>query len=224
MYLFLGNKLFNLASSYLFVISIRIGFLIISFSSNSTIETPSISLINFDNQGRATNSFLISDYSAPIISNILKTTSNPLDTDPAFGWINITCKVVDNVAVSQVYLNITNPSGSFNNLSMIPYGSNYYYSNTSGTFSQHGNYTYLIWSIDNDSNTVSSTIYTLSLPQNYDINMDGTQNLLDLVMISNVYGNTGFYGWIREDVDNNGIIQILDMVQISNHYAQSWWL
>ena len=169
-------------------------------------------------------SFLIGDSSAPVISNITRTTSNPLDTNPSFGWVNITCKVVDNVGVKAVYLNITRPNGTLYNISMNPSGSNLYYSNSSGTFSQYGNYTYFIWSTDNDSNFATSTSYNFSLPPNYDINMDGIQSVLDLVMVSNVFGDTGSDGWIREDVDNNGIIQILDMVLISNHYGESWWL
>lgn len=168
-------------------------------------------------------SFLIGDYTGPIISNISRTTSNPLDTDPSFGWVNITCKVVDNVGVKAVYLNITNPNGTFNNISMNPSGSNNYYSNSSSAFSQYGNYTYFIWSTDNDSNFANSASYNFSLPPNYDVNMDGAQNVLDLVMVSNVYWNSGNNGWIRQDVDNNGIIQILDMVLISNHYGESWW-
>lgn len=169
-------------------------------------------------------SFFIGDYSPPTISNISRTTSSPLDTNPSFGWVNITCSVEDNLAVSQVYLNITNPGGSFNNISMNPAGSDNYYSNSSGTFSQYGNYSYLIWSIDNDNNSVSSTSYAFSLPPNYDINNDGNQSVLDLVLISNVYANSGNNGWVRADVDNNGLIQVLDMVIVSNHYGELWWV
>jgi hypothetical protein len=121
-------------------------------------------------------------------------------------------------------LNITNPGGSFNNISMSSAGSNNYYSNASGTFSQYGNYSYLIWSIDDDNNSVSSSSYDFSLPPNYDINMDGDQTVLDLVLISNVYGQSGNNGWVRTDVDNNGLIRVLDMVIVSNHYGEVWWV
>jgi len=172
----------------------------------------------------SSNSFFIGDYSPPSISGISITTSSPLDTNPSYGWVNITCTVEDNLAVSQVTLNITNPGGSFNNISMNVSGSENYYSNESGTFSQYGNYTYLIWSIDDDNNSVSSSSYDFSLPPNYDINMDGSLTVLDLVGISNVYGQSGSNGWLRADVDNNGLIRVLDMVIVSNHYGEVWWV
>jgi hypothetical protein len=172
----------------------------------------------------STDTFFIGDFSAPVISNIDITTSNPLDTDPSYGWINISCQAVDNVAVTQVYLNITNPDGTWNNLSMISAGSNYYYLNSSTAFSDVENYSYYIWAIDNDLNNQSSTSFLFSMPPNWDVNKDGVQNVLDLVSVSNYYGSTGNSGWIREDVDNNGKIQVLDFVNISNHYGESWWV
>ena len=171
-----------------------------------------------------TDSFFIGDFSAPVISNIDIATSSPLDTDPTFGWINISCQVVDNVAVTQVYLNITNSDGSWNNLSMSSAGSDNYYLNSSTAFSEVGNYSYFIWAIDNDSNDQSSISFIFSMPPNWDVNKDGSCNVLDLTLISNVYGQTNLPGWIREDVDNNGAIKVLDFVLVSNHHGETWWL
>ena len=56
----------------------------------------------------------------------------------------------------------------------------------------------------------------------WDINQDGQCNVLDCVLISNRYGETGENGWIREDVDNNGEITVLDLVLVSNHYGENW--
>jgi|GEM_PF-2226493 len=58
---------------------------------------------------------------------------------------------------------------------------------------------------------------------NYDINMDGVCNLMDLVQISIHFGQAGSPGWIREDVDKNGKIRVLDMTLTSNHYGESGW-
>ena len=60
------------------------------------------------------------------------------------------------------------------------------------------------------------------MPANWDINMDGSCNVLDLVLVSNVYGNSGSSGWIRSDVDNNGQVAVLDLVLVSNMYGQVW--
>jgi hypothetical protein len=169
-----------------------------------------------------TYTFTIIGNLPPLISNTQRTTSSILDTDPTFGWVNITCNVADNDQISQVYLNITNPDSSLNQLSMGSLGSNNYYVNTTTAFSKPGNYTYHIWSVDSDSNTANSITYNFSMPPNHDINKDGTINLLDLVYVSNHFSETGQPGWIREDVDNSGTIKVLDLVLVSNHYNETW--
>jgi hypothetical protein len=167
--------------------------------------------------------FVIGDMTSPVISNIVLTSSDPIDTNPAFGWVNNTCVVTDNVAVNDVFLNISNPNGSWNNLSLnISVGTSYYI-NSSFTFSQAGNYTYCIISDDTSDNTAVSSFYDFSLPPNWDTNNDGFINIFDLVAVSNHYDETGNAGWIREDVDNNGEIQVFDLVLVSNHYGETWW-
>ena len=57
----------------------------------------------------------------------------------------------------------------------------------------------------------------------YDVNSDGSCNIIDFVLIANHFGDSGPPGWIREDVDNNGLINTLDIVAVSNNYGQSGW-
>ena len=52
----------------------------------------------------------------------------------------------------------------------------------------------------------------------YDINMDGTINVLDLVLINQDLGETGAPGWIREDVKDNGVISVLDTILVAEHF------
>jgi hypothetical protein len=61
------------------------------------------------------------------------------------------------------------------------------------------------------------------MPPNWDVNSDGMITVLDLVVISNRYGQSGSNGWIREDVDNNGAIQVLDLSMVSSHFGEEWW-
>ena len=96
-----------------------------------------------------------------------------------------------------------------------------YYRNTSLT--QSGNYTYHISAEDTSHNEVSSNTMTLSLPPNWDINNDGRNTILDKVLISVKYGQTGAPGWIREDINNNGIVNLIDLNYDSNHYNECWW-
>ena len=164
-----------------------------------------------------------SDIAAPVISNITKVTSNPLDTDPSFGWVNISCTVTDNVAVSQVLLRIHSPSGSWNNVSMTSRTSGVYYYRSTTAFSSAGNYSYSIRAQDTSNNANTSNQMVLAMPPNWDINSDGVCSILDLVLLSNYYGDTGSNGWIREDADNNGEISVLDFTVVSNHYGETWW-
>ncbi len=164
------------------------------------------------------------DSMSPQMSNIARTTSNPLDTNPSYGWVNVSCTITDNVAVSQVIVRIHNPSGSWNNVSMTSRTSGKYYYRSTTAFSTAGNYSYTIWTKDTSNNTNTSSAILFSMAPNWDINLDGDCLIFDLVLISNKYGQTGANGWIREDVDNNGEIQVLDLVNVSTHYAETWWV
>ena len=179
--------------------------------------------VDNNNDASAGYTFVIGDMTSPEISNIVLSSSNPLDTDPTFGWVNITCDVTDNVAVADVTLNITNPNGSWNNVSLNTSSGTSYLVNSCTAFSQAGNYSYYIRADDPSDNTVVSSSYGFSMVPNWDINNDGVINIYDLVVVSNHYGEIGNAGWIREDVDNNGEIQVFDQVFVSNHYGETWW-
>jgi len=135
----------------------------------------------------------------------------------------VSCTVTDNVGVSQVRIRIQAPNGTWSNLSMTTKTSGNYYYRSTTKFSTAGNYTYYIWAKDTSNNGNTSSNVAFSMPANWDINIDGYCTILDLVLISNHYGQIGSNGWIREDADNNGEIQVLDLVNLSNHYGEDWY-
>jgi|GEM_PF-980050 len=182
-------------------------------------QTPKTITMNGDKE--VTAHFLNS--LAPQISGVTRTTSTPLDTNPAFGWVNISCIVTDDEAVSQVILRIQTPGGIWHNMTMITGVAGRYYYRSTTTFSSEGNYSYSIWATDPDENTATSTSIRFSMPANWDLDGDGYWTIFDLVLISNHYGENGMPGWIREDADNNGAIQIQDLMFVSNYNGQSWW-
>jgi hypothetical protein len=202
--------------------------------SGSSIANPvanSSGFISFTNDVWSSHLFEIfqngggsGDVSSPVISNVTLANSDVLDTNSSFGWVNITCDVTDNVAVSNVILKITNPDATYNNVSMSVIEESSYFFNSSIAFSTHGNYSYFIWASDSSDNTDISSSYDFSMPPNWDINKDGSCNVFDYVLISNHYGETGELGWIREDVDNNGQIQVFDLVILSSYYGELWWV
>ncbi|MBN1280953.1 MAG: hypothetical protein JXA00_04820 [Candidatus Thermoplasmatota archaeon] len=163
------------------------------------------------------------DSMAPEISGVTQTTSNPLDTDPLYGWVNVSCTVTDNIAVSEVMLCIHTPSGAWTNVSMLSTTPGVYYYRSATAFSQAGNYTYTIVASDSTGNDATSSQVLFSMLPNWDINGDGVCTIFDLVLVSNHYGETSSNGWIREDADNNGTVSVLDLVYLSNHYNEMWW-
>jgi len=87
----------------------------------------------------------------------------------------------------------------------------------------------------NKKKTVFIFLLLLSLPifiltpsvsseiPDYDVNSDGSCNILDIVLTANRLEESGAPGWIREDTDKNGHINIHDIIFISNHYGTSGW-
>jgi len=204
----------------------KIGNIYFYNESYSMVGTYSVYIWACDSNGFSVTSdiydFEITDINCPVISDINVQTSDPLDTDPAFGWVNISCKVTDDIKVGSVYINILKPNSDYVNESMIGLGDDIYYYNSSIDFSTHGEYDYFIWANDTTENFEMSDTFVFSMPPNWDINMDGNCTILDLVLISNVYGDQDSPGWIREDADNNGEIEVLDLVIVSNHHGESW--
>ena len=205
----------------------------VNYGTNIITITPSITWANNDPvsltyKGNAPDigayEFVSSgpDTTPPQISNIIITESNPLDTDPSFGWVRIACDVTDNSDVDEVFLGITYPDESYVQVSMISGAGNSYYYQSSTMCSDYGDYSFVISANDINNNVDTSSNYNFLMPPNWDIDMNGVCNLLDLTLISSSYGEEGQNGWMREDMDNNGIIQVLDLAIICSHYSETW--
>ena len=102
---------------------------------------------NWNNTG--VKDITISDNDKPEISNV-EAYPNPQETG---GYVNISCDVTDNVAVSVVKVNITYPNGSKINESML--GGSYY----NATYTQLGTFYYFIWANDTSGNGNISAVY-----------------------------------------------------------------
>ena len=190
-----------------------------SASSDSSIPVPPVIEDSSDSSSTS------SDSSAQIplvISQVNITNSDILDIVAGYGWENFTCVVADNDEVSTVLLQLTNPDQSTTNVTMIKItGTTTYFANLS--LHQTGQYSYRIQATDTNGNVVISSSYTFWLQPDWDINSDGIVTIADLVLVSNHYGEIGFKGWIREDVDNNGVIQAFDISIVSSNFGRSWW-
>jgi hypothetical protein len=107
------------------------------------------------NSNRSTGySFVIEDTTPPEISDV----ADAPDPQEAGGYVNITCNVIDNVAVDEVWVNITDPGNNSINVSMS--GGSYYFNDT---YSMLGTYSYFIWANDTYHNSNISQIYNFSI-------------------------------------------------------------
>ncbi len=64
-------------------------------------------VISFSNAAWSTRRFQVyqqaaapQDTTPPQITGVTRATASPLDTSASFGWVNVSCTVTDNVAVS----------------------------------------------------------------------------------------------------------------------------
>ncbi|MEA2054595.1 MAG: Ig-like domain-containing protein [Candidatus Thermoplasmatota archaeon] len=79
---------------------------------------------------------------------------NTPDSTYSGGWINISCKAEDNVAMDDIRVVINGPVGINQSMKHVT-GTNRYYYNA--TYTAEGNYTYHIWAEDVNGNTATSS-------------------------------------------------------------------
>ena len=63
------------------------------------------------------------------------------------------------------------------------------------------------------------TITVVQLYEDWDVNGDGSSNVLDMVLIGQHWGETGLTGWILEDANEDGKIDVLDMIVIGQNWT-----
>lgn len=152
------------------------------------------------------HSFLIDDSNAPVISNVL---DGPDPQIPG-GSVNISCDVTDDVGVFGVWVNITLPSGGYNNISLNKGAADEWFINSS--YITLGIYNYVIWANDTNNNWISSAGYQFTIGDSI---LPIISNVLDIpdpqevngaVNIScDVTDNVGVYGvWVNITLPSGG--------------------
>jgi len=190
--------------------------------SGDMVSTDNPDTITIDDNNIVTATFIHADIYPPEITGVTLTTSNPIDTDPLYGWENVSCTIIDTgVGIDEVKFVVT-----YNSITteypMVKNGDTYYYNTT---LTDVGDHIYKIWANDTINNIAQSTPETFILPPNCEADMNyGTRiiDFWDLVEIVKYYGDTGTPGWIREDVDNNGVVDFWDLVEVVKYYGETW--
>ena len=106
---------------------------------------------NSQNSNISSNyTFIIKDGIKPEIKDIVDFP----DPQQMGGWVNISCRVTDNVEVGDVRINVSYPDGLKINVTMDDTGNKYYYNET---YHIPGIYTYFIWANDSSGNNNKSS-------------------------------------------------------------------
>jgi len=69
----------------------------------------------------------------------------------------------------------------------------------------------------NDEEEVTITV--VQLHEDWDVNGDGSANVLDMVLIGQHWGEAGLTGWIPEDANEDGEINVLDIIIIGQNWT-----
>jgi hypothetical protein len=64
----------------------------------------------------------------------------------------------------------------------------------------------------------SPIITQIQVASSWDLNLDGVTNNADMALITNVFGQTGTPGFLREDLKGDGVIDVLDLILEGQHF------
>ncbi|MCD6300072.1 MAG: hypothetical protein J7L78_02740, partial [Dehalococcoidales bacterium] len=118
-------------------------------------------------------SFYVGDFVSPEITNI---TDVP-DPQMPGASVNISCDVIDNIAVDEVWVNVTYPDNTSSSFTMTcMHNSSKYYFNK--TYSIPGVYSYFIWANDTSNNVNVSAVYQFEILSIYNLSFYNGWNLI----------------------------------------------
>jgi len=63
-------------------------------------------------------------------------------------------------------------------------------------------------------------LFALASSPGWDLNGDGSVNVLDLILVGNSFGESGEPGWITADVNSDGSVNVLDMILVGNYFGE----
>lgn len=133
-------------------------------------------------------------------------------------WCNISVTGTDNIAISNVYLNI--PGISNESVTTNLSGTTYYWNST--VSDSYGNFSIFFWMNDTSGNAITTdSIYVRVYPK-WDLNQDADVDIVDITSITSQYGSTGDNRWIKQDIAVNGDINIVDITTVTSHYGENY--
>jgi hypothetical protein len=62
-------------------------------------------------------------------------------------------------------------------------------------------------------------VTAVKVGEDWDVNVDGDANVLDMILVGQHWSESGLTAWIREDSNEDGTINVLDMIIIGQHWT-----
>jgi hypothetical protein len=63
------------------------------------------------------------------------------------------------------------------------------------------------------------SIDVIQYGENWDVNVDGDSNILDIILVGQHWSEAGQSAWIKEDSNEDGEVNVLDMIVIGQHWT-----
>jgi hypothetical protein len=73
---------------------------------------------------------------------------------------------------------------------------------------------------DGTSATATKTLSITVAYADWDVNMDGSINVLDMISVGQHWGETGSPAWIRQDINADGVVNVLDNIVVGQHWTE----
>jgi hypothetical protein len=168
--------------------------------------------------------FQVSDGSLTASEDIAITVNN-VNRSPVL--TSIGSKTVNEGSLLSFTVSATDPDGDIltYSTSNLPTGASFNASTRTfswtPTHNQIGTYTNVHFEVTDGSLVAfeNITITAAAVYTAWDVNMDGAVNVLDLILITQHFSETGTTGWIRQDVNGDGMINVLDCIIVGQHWT-----
>jgi hypothetical protein len=168
--------------------------------------------------------FQVSDGSLTASEDIAITVNN-VNRSPVL--TSIGSKTVNEGSLLSFTVSATDPDGDIltYSTSHLPTGASFNASTRTfswtPTHNQIGTYTNVHFEVTDGSLVAfeNITITAAAVYTAWDVNMDGAVNVLDLILITQHFSETGTTGWIRQDVNGDGMINVLDCIIVGQHWT-----
>jgi len=166
-------------------------------------------------------------YRAEAVSNtVVYGTDQQFTTSPYLPTLEVTTNSLANGTAGMAYSQTMEATGGMAPYTwtiasgMLPLGLSFSSSGVISGTPTTGGPTSVSFKVTDTNGTIATQSLTINIVYVLgDINKDGAVNVLDMILVTQHFGETGTPGWIPEDLKNYGIINVLDCIIMGQHWT-----